>query len=171
MRALGYTGKEMDLRKKKTILELIYLSFICVVATRLIKAAFILVHNIVEDEQWTYIQVFNNFQHTKTWAVLLSPVFIAPLIETLLFCSFLHKIITKLKLGNWLFIAASSLLFGAYHLLGEGHSTYSFAYTAVCGFIFAFFYCRVLNRFERDTTAYFLTSLLHSMSNLISAFV
>ena len=161
----------MDLRKKKTILELIYLSFICVVATRLIKAAFILVHNIVEDEQWTYIQVFNNFQHTKTWAVLLSPVFIAPLIETLLFCSFLHKIITKLKLGNWLFIAASSLLFGAYHLLGEGHSTYSFAYTAVCGFIFAFFYCRVLNRFERDTTAYFLTSLLHSMSNLISAFV
>lgn len=89
-------------------------------------------------------------------------LFLAPLIETLIFQLLIIELLVKMKINPFIIISTSALLFGISH-------NYNILYivaTTISGFIYAIYYYKLRN--QGKLNSYLLVSVLHSLSNLPS---
>ena len=150
--------------------ELPFFGLLAFLATKIITVFYIFIHNLMVVEQWPYSLVFRNQNIAKNLENLISPIILAPLFETLIFCVIVSRFCKKLKITAYYFIFISSALFATYHLLGAGKGWYTFSYTFVVGVIFAYFYNKQNEKYG-ENLAYFYTALVHSISNGLSAYI
>jgi hypothetical protein len=151
--------------------EVFAYGMLCYFSTKVVKAIYIFAHNINEEKQWSYSLLFRNFHIDKSINDLISPIIFAPIIETLVFCTLIFFICKKIKLPGWLFILISAAIFSPYHLFREGSGSYTLMYTFVVGLILAHNYNRQYIRTKSHDKAFITTFFVHSISNLLSAYL
>lgn len=161
----------MDNPVKKDTLEILRFSLLSFVSVKLITFLYVLAHNLIEKEQWSYWSVFPNFHIEKTWNMLFSPLIATPIFETLFFCSLLFKFCSKFRLPNYAFILFSAMLFATFHLLKDGAGIYTLAYTFIAGSIFAYFYNKQCTLSKSEDKAFILTSVVHVAYNLLVMYI
>jgi membrane protease YdiL (CAAX protease family) len=155
------------------VLELKQLLFYAVLtffSTKLITFLYIYIHNSIESNQWGYSLLFRNQNIEKTLGNLLSPLVLAPVFETLVFCVLISFLCKKIKITGKYFIFISAILFGVYHLLQVGSGWYRFSFTFFAGIIFAYCYYKQEKKYG-ENIAFIFTLCVHSFSNALSAFI
>lgn len=96
-----------------------------------------------------------------TFEIIVS-LFLAPLIETLIFQLIIIELLVKMKINPSIIISISALLFGISH----NYNTLYMVATTISGFIYAIYYYKLRN--QGKLNSYLLVSGLHSLSNLPS---
>tara|TARA_Y100000296_G_scaffold35395_1_gene41024 strand:+ start:239 stop:724 length:486 start_codon:yes stop_codon:yes gene_type:complete len=161
----------MEAANKKVTLEVLIFSVLSFIATKAITLFYIALHNNFEEEQWSYSLIFRNMHIEKTWSMLVSPVILAPIIETLVFCVLLFKVSARLRFHGYVFVFLSASLFAPYHLTRDGAGEYTLAYTFIGGLIFASFYLRRIKYSGSEMKAFALTSMVHAIYNLLVTYI
>lgn len=161
----------MEISNKKIALDVLIFSFLSFAAAKTIKLFYITLHNHLEQDQWSYWLAFRNWDIEKTWPMLVSPILLAPIFETLIFCVVLYRICAKLKLHGYGFVLLSAVIFALFHFIREGAGIYTLVYSFTGGSIFALFYVRQLKHSGNESKTFVLTSLVHAICNLMLAFI
>ena len=161
----------MEVTNKKVALEVLIFSLLSFISTKTVTLLYIALHNHFEEEQWPYSLIFQNMHIEKTWSALVTPVVLAPIFETLVFCALLFEICTKLKFHRNIFVFLSAFLFAPYHLFREGAAEYTLAYTFTAGLILAIFFVRRIKESGNEDRAFILTSLVHVNHNLLVSYI
>jgi len=151
--------------------EMFSYGLLCYLSTKIIKAIYIFTHNIYEDKQWSYSLLFRNFHIDKNVNNLVSPIIYAPVIETLIFCTFIFFICKKIKLSGWPFILISAAIFSPYHLFRDGSGSLTLMYTFAVGLILAHNYNKQYIRTKLHKKAFATTVFAHSFSNLLTVYL
>tara|TARA_R110002012_G_C11584828_1_gene605689 strand:- start:515 stop:1039 length:525 start_codon:yes stop_codon:yes gene_type:complete len=146
--------------------ELPLYSLIVFVSAKVIKAAYILLHNLLEHEQWPFLLLFRSQDLLGNIEKLTSLLVLAPLFETLFFCVIVYRICSKVKISDCYYIIVSASLFSFFHLLRDGSGWYTLAYTFVGGVVFAYFYNKQKAKYN-ESVAYIFTSLVHFLANFL----
>lgn len=146
--------------------ELPLYSLIVFVSAKVIKAAYILLHNLLEHEQWPFLLLLRSQDLLGNFEKLTSLLVLAPLFETLFFCVVVYRICFKVRISGFYYIIVSASLFSCFHLLRDGLAWYTLAYTFVGGVVFAYFYNKQKAKYN-ESVAYIFTSLVHSLTNFL----
>ena len=149
------------------IKELPLFAFLNYILAKFVTVVFIFIHNQLETKQWSYALLWRNLHIEKNLNNLISPLLMAPLLETLVFCVIIWRLCQKFRCNGFVFIMISASLFSPYHLFGDGKGIYTLVYTFVGGCIFAYVYQQKIQKYKEDT-AFICTALVHSLSNFLS---
>jgi membrane protease YdiL (CAAX protease family) len=152
------------------LIELPFYAVLVFLTTKFITTLYILIHNTMESEQWSYSLIFRNQNIVKNFENILSPIILSPLFETLFFCVLLYRLCKKIKITNVYFIFVSGAVFGAYHLLKDSSGWYTFSYTFVAGLVFAYCYNKQNNK-HGENKAYIFTSFVHALGNGLNIYI
>lgn len=150
--------------------ELPFFSVLAYVLMKLITFFYIYAHNYYQVEQWPYALLWRNQDIEKSFMLLLSPLLLAPVIETLFFCVGIWHLCQKLRLHRFFFIISSAGVFGAYHLFGEGKGIYTFMYTFAGGCVFAYVFQQKIQQ-HKEMTAFICVVLVHALANFLSVMI
>lgn len=146
--------------------ELPLYSLFVFVSAKVIKAVYILLHNLLEQEQWPFLLLLKSQDLLGNTDKLILILVLAPLFETLLFCVIVYRICAKVKISGCYYIIVSASLFSFAHLLRDGSVWYTLVYTFVGGGVFAYFYNKQKTKYT-ESVGFVFTSLVHSLANFL----
>ncbi|ARD46416.1 CPBP family intramembrane glutamic endopeptidase [Colwellia sp. PAMC 21821] len=150
--------------------KLLFFSVLTLFSTKLITTLYIFIHNSMVTKQWSYSLVFRNQNIDKTIDNLLSPLVFSPIFETIGFCVIISYLCKKIKITGLYFVLISAALFGSYHLIQVGSGWYRFTFTFFAGVVFAYCYYKQEKK-HGINIAFIFTTLVHSLSNALNAFI
>lgn len=152
--------RSMNLTDLKCIAKF---SLSILIAMLSIKLTFITILNTFFLEKHIPLtEIYRNLPDLD-YARYFSSLFLAPIIETMIFIVLVHLAMNKFFKSDISFIATSALFFGAYHYPSGGW--FSVVITTIAGAILAYAYKYFLKKLFKDHAA-FAVMFIHMLYNL-----
>lgn len=124
----------------------------------------IFIHNLSNTKQLSYIEVIKT-SSINTPLQYMHVLLIAPVFETAIFISLVHKITAKSIKNDLTFIIMSATIFGAWHFKSINHQVSAF----FSGIIYAYCYIYFLKKHPSSPNkAAFIVISVHALHNLFN---